>query len=120
MPIQREHFQFILIFLCVPIQYYIVNQSGSTESSRSYQLSLLIDQLKDFHAKYFKIESWIKWIQEQRELLKSIKNQRPDPGQGESVAKEVLDYRAKLDSGHFASSTDIRSVRKPQVNIFAK
>ena len=115
MPIQREHFQFILIFLCVPIQYYIVNQSGSTESSRSYQLSLLIEQIKDFHTKYFKIETWIKWLQEQREHIRAIRNNRPDPGQGESVAKEVLKFREKQDSGHFASSTDIRGVRKPQV-----
>ena len=114
MPIQREHFQFFLIFLCVPIQYWIVNQSGSTESTRSYQLSLIIQDLKDFHTKYFKIESWIKWLREMQV------EQRPDPGTGESIAKEVLEYREKVDQGHFASSTKIRDIRKPQVNFSSK
>ena len=110
MPIQREHFQFFLIFLCVPIQYWIVNQSGSTESARSYQLSLIIQELKDFHTKYFKVESWIKWLKELQV------EQRPDPGTGESIAKEVFEYREKVDQGHFASSTQIRDIRKPQVS----
>ena len=112
MPIQREHFQFFLIFLCVPIQYWIVNQSGSTESARSYQLSLIIQELKDFHTKYFKIESWVKWLKELQ------LEQRPDPGTGESIAKEVFEYREKIDQGHFASSTKIRDVRKPEVRKF--
>ena len=34
---------------------------------------------------------------------------------GESIAKEVLKYREEVNTGHFASSTQPRNERKPQV-----
>ena len=36
---------------------------------------------------------------------------------GESVAKEVLKYREEVNTGHFASSTQPRIERKPQVKF---
>lgn len=108
MPLQREHVQFALIFLCVPIQYFIVQNSGSSESSRSHQISLIVKQITDFQKHWLSPESWTKWCQK-------ILLDRPDPGTGESVAKEVLKYREEVNTGHFASSTQPRIERKPQV-----
>ena len=75
MPFQREHVQFALIFLCVPIQYFIVQNSGSSESSRSHQISLIVKQVTDFQKHWLSPESWTKWCQK-------ILLDRPDPGTG--------------------------------------
>ena len=75
MPFQREHVQFALIFLCVPIQYFIVQNSGSSESSRSHQISLIVKQITDFQKHWLSPESWTKWCQK-------ILLDRPDPGTG--------------------------------------
>ena len=75
MPLQREHVQFALIFLCVPIQYFIVQNSGSSESSRSHQISLIVKQITDFQKHWLSPESWTKWCQK-------ILLDRPDPGTG--------------------------------------
>ena len=68
MPLQREHWQFAFIFLIVPIQYYIVQHSGSSESSRTHQISVLIKQVQEFYDRWFRVESWVKWL---RTLLES-------------------------------------------------
>ena len=72
---QREHVQFALIFLCVPIQYFIVHNSGSSESSRTHQISLIVKQIQDFRKHWLSTESWTQWC---RKILLD----RPDPGQG--------------------------------------
>ena len=68
MPLQREHWQFAFILLIVPIQYYIVQHSGSSESSRTHQISVLIKQVQEFYDRWFRVESWVKWL---RTLLES-------------------------------------------------
>ena len=62
MPLQREHLQFAFLFLTVPIQYFIVQQSGSSESTRTHQISTLINQVKETYNRWFKVDSWIKWL----------------------------------------------------------
>ena len=62
MPLQREHLQFAFIFLAVPIQYFIVQQSGSSESTRTHQISTLINQVKETYNRWFRVDSWIKWL----------------------------------------------------------
>ena len=42
MPLQREHLQFAVLFLCVPIQYLAVEFMGSSEVSRTYAISQLV------------------------------------------------------------------------------
>jgi len=110
MPLQREHLQFALLFLCVPIQYFIVQNSGTSESSRTHQISLIVKQIQDFHRYWLSPESWTKWC-------KKLLLDRADPGTGESIAIEVLKYREEVNTGHFASSTQPRNVRKPQVKF---
>ena len=68
MPLHREHWQFVFLFLTVPIQYFIVQQSGSSESFRSHQISVLIKQVQEYYDRWFKVDSWIKWL---RSLLES-------------------------------------------------
>ena len=75
MPLQREHLQFALLFLCVPIQYFIVQNSGTSESSRTHQISLIVKQIQDFRKHWLSTESWTQWY---RKILLD----RPDPGQG--------------------------------------
>ena len=62
MPLQREHLQFAFLFLTVPIQYFIVQQSGSSESTRTHQISTLINQVKETYNRWFRVDSWIKWL----------------------------------------------------------
>jgi hypothetical protein len=71
MPLQREHLQFALLFLCVPLQYFVVQYSGTSESTRSYNISLIIKQIRDFRDSWFKIEPWIEWT---KKLLVKITN----------------------------------------------
>ena len=77
---QREHVQFAILFLCVPIQYFIVQNSGSSESSRTHQISLIVKQIQDFQRYWLSPESWTKWYK--KLLLK-----------GDSIAIEVLQSR---------------------------
>ena len=66
MPLEVGHLQFAFLFLSVPIQYFIVQQSGSSESHRTHQISVFIKQIKDFYQRWFRVESWVKWL---RDLL---------------------------------------------------
>jgi len=115
MPLQRDHIQFVILFLCVPFQYFFVLYTGSSEQSRSYQLSLLVKQIQEFQKDWFTTASWTKWLKEN--LLENFEHNEkiPVPGVGESVAKEVLKFREESNSGHFATSTVPRNVRKPHV-----
>ena len=58
---QREHVQFALLFLCMPIQYFIVQNSGSSESSGTHQISLIVKQIQDFQRYWLSPESWTIW-----------------------------------------------------------
>lgn len=109
--LQRDQLQFAILFLCVPIQYLVVQYSGSSESTRTYHISLIVKQLQDFQQQWFSLETWRQWC---LDLLKPVP---VDPGQGESIATEVFKYREEINSGHFASSTEPRKTRKPIVKF---
>jgi len=80
---QREHVQFALLFLCVPIQYFIVQNSGSSESSCTH---LIVKQIQDFQRYWLSLVSWTKWC-------KKLLLDRADPGTGDSIAITVLHRR---------------------------
>ena len=69
---QREHVQFAILFLCVPIQYFIVQNSGSSESSCTH---LIVKQIQDFQRYWLSPVSWTKWC-------KKLLLDRADPGTG--------------------------------------
>ena len=62
MPLQRDHIQFVIPFLCVPFQYFFVLYTDTSEQSRSYQLSLLVKQIQEFQKDWFTTSSWTKWL----------------------------------------------------------
>lgn len=45
MPLQRDHLQLLILILSVPVQYYVVQKMGSTEATRSYAISKLVQLL---------------------------------------------------------------------------
>ena len=42
MPLQREHIQFAVLFFSVPLQYFVVQHMGSSETSRTYAISQMV------------------------------------------------------------------------------
>ena len=44
--------------------------------------------------------------------MNSMQNCLLLPKKGESIAKEVLKYREEVNTGHFASSTQVRNFQK--------
>ncbi len=77
MPLQRDQAHFLLLFLCVPLQYFVVQYTGSNESTRSFHISQIVKQAQDFYRDWFKLESWIKWLHKQILDLSNV-----DPGTG--------------------------------------
>jgi len=61
MPIQREHLQFAVIVLCVPLQLFISSYMGSTEANRTYAISRLVTQISEIKENWLKVEPWRKW-----------------------------------------------------------
>ena len=104
MPIQREHIQLAFLLLCVPIQYLVVHYSGSSEDTRSYHISLIVKQVKQFYNHWLTLQSWLKWCKNTLAL-------NPDPGKGESLAVEVLKHNEAKQKGAFASSAQPRAFR---------
>ena len=51
MPVQREHLQFAVIVLCVPLQLFISNYMGSTESNRYIHTLYIILQFASWLSK---------------------------------------------------------------------
>lgn len=49
---------------------------GSSESSRTYQLSVLVKEAQDFYVKWFDVRSWSKWlknlVEEKEGRLKNV------------------------------------------------
>jgi len=118
MPLQREHFQFAVLFLCVPIQYFAVEYMGSSEVSRSYAISQLVDEISRLQTKWLSIEPWQKWCQS---VISSISEFGfvgnefdSDDELGESPAVEVLKFREK--NGYFAQSPEKRDPKPPHVS----
>ncbi len=117
MPLQREHLQLAALLLCVPLQYYVVQYSGSSESTRTYQISLIVNQVKDFHSRWLRIEPWTRWCH--RMLLKIVEGPLSEPPAdsdvGESPAVEVLKFRE--EHGHFSTSSVVRQTRGPHIKF---
>jgi len=122
MPLQREHLQFAVLFLCVPIQYLAVEFMGSSEVSRTYAISQLVDELYKLRSQWLSIEPWRKWC---FKVLDTITEHGlgvgggfgsyggADSPEGESPAIEVLKFREK--NGYFGQSPDIRDPKNPAV-----
>lgn len=117
MPIQREQWQFAVLLLCVPIQYFIVQYSGTSETTRTYQISNMVSQIRDFQSRWFRIEPWTRWCQSLVLKITEGALSKPSAAEdlGESPAFEVLKYREK--DGFFGTSADIRITRGPHVKF---
>lgn len=134
--LNREHFHFAIIFLCVPLQYFIVQYMGSTENNRTYAIDKMIQEIKSFPSWLSEIKSSVfeAIIRSLNKLQKftgikykfyeyNLKNKYghwmpddlddEDDDLGESTAFEVLKYREK--DGYFARSAEIRETRSPEI-----
>jgi len=122
MPLQREPLQFAVLFLCVPIQYLAVEYMGSSEVSRSYAISQLVDEITRLQSEWLAIEPWQKWC---LSVISGITEFGFESGYGsefdsedelgESPAIEVLRFREK--NGYFAQSPEKRDPKPPHVNF---
>ncbi|TRY73788.1 hypothetical protein TCAL_01946 [Tigriopus californicus] len=117
MPLNRDHAQFLVLFLCVPIQYLAVEYMGSNEVSRTYAISQMVTQFKEVQTQWLRVEPWKKWC---LQMVLKLREGRHfvDDGQevhdmGESPAFEVLKYREK--DGYFSQSAEVRNPKSPHV-----
>jgi hypothetical protein len=100
----RDQIQFALLLLSVPLQYYVVQRMGSSEVSRTYAISKMVNQLKEIQSRWLRVEPWRKWCQKLLVQLSDgslLSSPVADEDNGESPAFEVLRYRDK--NGHFRS-----------------
>ena len=93
MPLQREHVQFAVIVLCVPLQMFISSYMGSTETSRTHAISQLVSQFHEMRDSWLRLDPWRRWCQ--RIFTLNIKNILDPDGlddpNGECPAKEVIE-----------------------------
>merc|ERR1719510_1423874 len=105
MPLQREHIQFAVLFFSVPLQYLVVQHMGSSETSRTYAISQLVEEISKLQTRWFRVEPWKNWC---KGLLYSITEHAglsgkphdptksvfdPSDEQGESPALEVVKHK---------------------------
>jgi len=115
MPLQREHLQFAVIVLCVPLQLFISSYMGSTESNRTYAISKLVTQITEIRENWLRVEPWRKWCWGFMHLrLRDLLDPYADP-LGECPAVEVFRLRDK--NGYFGQSTEPRDVRPPHIQF---
>lgn len=123
---RRELFQLSLLFLCVPVQYFISNQwsfdskKAMDHNQRDSYLKNLMNTMQEFKHNYLEYEPWRNWL---LEILKNI--ERPwsihrklystYSSLGESPALEVMKYRDK--DGYFAHSPKVRHSRPTGVEF---
>ncbi|XP_015911449.1 uncharacterized protein [Parasteatoda tepidariorum] len=105
---------FFVLCTCVPLQYFLVNNWGNVESSRSYAINKLITRITNFYDEYLTLESWKKWVSN----LLDIDYGAADTSLvlddlGESPALEVLRFKQK--DGYFGFSQEPRLLRHPNV-----
>eukprot|EP00095_Tigriopus_kingsejongensis_P011863 maker-scaffold180_size281610-snap-gene-0.37 protein:Tk11863 transcript:maker-scaffold180_size281610-snap-gene-0.37-mRNA-1 annotation:"f-box only protein 21" len=117
MPLNRDHVQLALLFLCVPVQYLAVQYMGSNEVSRSYAISQMVSQFKDVQSNWLQVEPWKQWC---LQMILKLADPAYNPENshndlGESPAFEVLKYREK--DGYFSQSAEIRNPKPPHVNF---
>jgi len=121
MPLQREHLQFAVLFLCVPIQYLAVEFMGSSEVSRTYAISQLVDELYKLRSQWLAIEPWRKWCIKVLDTITEHGLRGGGPwadfdshdALGESPAIEVMKFREK--NGYFAQGPEKRDPKPPSV-----
>lgn len=96
---QREFIQFGLLFLCVPLQYYLSSYEGETSEKTRYQSQIVQNVFKDLHNfqnNWYLLETWKKkWMDMVSWFvinILGIEENQPE----ESVAVEVMEYREKL------------------------
>lgn len=107
-----------ILFLCVPLQYFLVNYWNSSEITRTHAINEFIKGLVQFKASIFHWNSWEKWclrflsIFWSKDLFdKSLYDS--DDLQAESPAVEVMKYKQK--HGYFTLSPEPRNPRSPSV-----
>jgi len=111
--IQREHLQFAVIVMCVPLQLFISNYMGSTESNRTYAISKMVNQVTELRDNWLSAASWRRWcFRLMSSRLQDLLDPFTDP-LGECPAVEVFRFRDK--DGHFGQSPEPRDVRPPHV-----
>ncbi|XP_023342689.1 uncharacterized protein LOC111712341 [Eurytemora carolleeae] len=115
MPIQREHVQFAIIFLSLPLQLFLTNYMGSNEASRTYAISKIVTQLSELKDSWFKLDNWKIWCSNMLfdQLIGGWADIDLEDPNGECPAVEVFKYRDK--NGHFGQSPDPRETRPPAV-----
>lgn len=113
MPVQREHIQFALLFMSVPLQMFLTSYMGSNEASRTYAISKLVTQLSELRESWFRLDGWKVWCSNLIKLrLNAAFSTDQDPN-GESPAIEVFKYRDQ--NGYFGQSPEPRETRPPQL-----
>jgi len=119
MPIQREHLQFAVILFCVPLQLFLSQYMGSTESNRTYAISQLVTQISQIRETWLRVEPWKKWCTRLltmriKDLVDPMGFGLDDPN-GECPAIEVFHFRDK--DGYFGQSPEPRDTRPPHVEF---
>jgi len=117
MPLQREHFQFAVIVLCVPLQMLISTYMGSNEGTRTHAISQLVSQVTHIRDSWLRLDPWRSWCRrlltlKMRDLLDPYGLDDPN---GECPAKEVFRFRDK--DGYFGQSIEPRDTRPPSVTL---
>ncbi|XP_064614732.1 uncharacterized protein LOC135478946 [Liolophura sinensis] len=116
MPLDRVAvFQFSLLVLAIPAQYFILKFMETSESQRSYALRNVLSSAVGLKNKYL---TWMSWRQWCVSLLKSIRQESVEYGgqddpDGESPAVEVIKLRNP--DGMFGASPVPRSPRPAHV-----
>ncbi|GFU03820.1 f-box only protein 21 [Nephila pilipes] len=105
----------VTLIICVPVQFFLVQNWGNTESSRSYALHKFLNHLSRFRDDYLSWNSWRKWLIKTLDLghLFPTITIESDPDEGESPAIEVMRYKHK--HGYFSFSPEPRDSRPPAV-----
>ncbi|XP_067123717.1 uncharacterized protein [Centruroides vittatus] len=115
---QPDNYYLGILFLCVPLQYFLVYYWNSNEVSRTHAINQFIKNLVQFKQTFFHWSSWEKWCSN---FLSSFWNDdfpdkslyNSDDLQAESPAIEVMKFKQK--HGYFASSPEPRNPRSPDV-----
>jgi len=99
----------IILISCVPLQYVIVQNLGSSGSTRLYSLKRLSTLWNDFCEEYLSWESWDLWFS-------YFLNKQTSYGEyGESPAVEVLKYNEK--DTFFGMASEPRTYRSPDIKF---
>ncbi|KAF8782918.1 uncharacterized protein LOC129963403 isoform X1 [Argiope bruennichi] len=103
----------ITLLACVPIQLFIVQNWGSSESARSYALNKFLNHLTKLQdISWNSWKSWLITFLGMDHMFPTVMTES-DPDEGESPAIEVMRYKHK--HGYFSFSPEPRNSRPPNV-----